>query len=71
MEQMTEPPLAVYQAALERGELAYQWSLEAKRAVFYPRVSSALQWQQRPRTARERGGSARFYTATRNRAGTG
>jgi uncharacterized OB-fold protein len=48
---MTESPLAVYQAHLERGELAYQWSPEASRAVFYPRVicpfsgSDRLEWR--------------------------
>ena len=51
MEQVTESPLAIYQAHLERGELAYQWSPEAKRAVFYPRVvcpftgSGNLEWR--------------------------
>jgi hypothetical protein len=51
MERMTESPLAVYQSALERGELAYQWSPEANRAVFYPRVicpfsgSHHLEWR--------------------------
>ena len=38
MERMTESPLAVYQAYLEKGELAYQWSPEAGSAVCYPRV---------------------------------
>jgi uncharacterized OB-fold protein len=38
MERMTESPLTVYQAGLERGELVYQWSPEAGKAVFYPRV---------------------------------
>jgi uncharacterized OB-fold protein len=51
MEQVTESPLAIYQAHLERGELAYQWSPEANRAVFYPRVvcpftgSDKLEWR--------------------------
>jgi uncharacterized protein len=51
MERMAESPLAVYQAHLEKGELAYQWSLEAQRAVFYPRVicpftdSDRLEWR--------------------------
>src|SRR6185437_15702842 len=46
-----ESPLAVYQAHLDKGELAYQWSLEAERAVFYPRVvcpfsgSDRLEWR--------------------------
>jgi len=46
-----ESPLAIYQAHLDRGELAYQWSPEAGRAVFYPRVlcpytgSTALEWR--------------------------
>ena len=48
---MDESPLAIYQAHLDRGELAYQWSPEAGRAVFYPRVlchfsgSTALEWR--------------------------
>ena len=46
-----ESPLAVYQAHLEKGELAYQWSPEARKAVFYPRVicpftgSDRLEWR--------------------------
>jgi uncharacterized OB-fold protein len=48
---MTQSPLAVYQAHLEKGELAYQLSPEANRAVFYPRVicpfsgSDRLEWR--------------------------
>ena len=44
---MTESPLAVYQARLD----PYQWSPEANRAVFYPRLicpftgSSRLEWR--------------------------
>jgi hypothetical protein len=51
MERMTQSPLAVYQAGLKRGELAYQWSPGANRAVFYPRVicpftgSDRLEWR--------------------------
>ena len=51
MERMAESPLAVYQAHLEKGELAYQWSPEAGKAVFYPRVicpftgSDRLEWR--------------------------
>ena len=51
MERMTESPLTLYQAGLERGELVYQWSPEANRAVFYPRVicpftgSNRLEWR--------------------------
>ena len=51
MERMKESPLALYQAHLEAGELAYQWSPEANRAVFYPRVicpftgSDRLEWR--------------------------
>jgi|SRR5215472_4197700 len=36
----TESPLAIYQAHLDKGELAYQWDKTAGRAVFYPRVVS-------------------------------
>jgi uncharacterized protein len=48
---MEQSPLAIYQAHLDKGELAYQWSPEAKRAVFYPRVicpftgSDRLEWR--------------------------
>jgi uncharacterized OB-fold protein len=48
---MEESPLAVYQAHLERGELAYQWSPAAGRAVFFPRLvcpysgATALEWR--------------------------
>src|SRR5437868_304318 len=44
-------PLATYLAHLERGELAYQFSPEANRPVFYPRVmcpftgSTRLEWR--------------------------
>jgi uncharacterized OB-fold protein len=46
-----ESPLAIYQTHLDRGELAYQWSPTAERAVFYPRLicpftgSTTLQWR--------------------------
>jgi uncharacterized OB-fold protein len=51
MERTVESPLTVYQAHLDKGELAYQWSPEAKKAVFYPRVicpytgSDRLEWR--------------------------
>ena len=51
MERISETPLAVYQEHLEKGELAYQWSPEASRAIFYPRVicpftgSDQLEWR--------------------------
>src|SRR5882724_12569557 len=51
MARMNESPLAVYQAHLEKRELAYQWSPEADKAVFYPRVlcpftgSDRLEWR--------------------------
>jgi uncharacterized OB-fold protein len=51
MERSADSPLAIYQAHLDRGELAYQWSLAANRAVFYPRVlcpytgSDRLEWR--------------------------
>ena len=51
MERKSESPLAAYQAHLEKGELAYQWSTEAGKAVFYPRVicpftgSDRLEWR--------------------------
>jgi len=51
MGRIEKSPLAVYQAHLEKGELAYQWSPEARKAVFYPRVicpftgSDRLEWR--------------------------
>ncbi|MGE0697702.1 MAG: acetyl-CoA acetyltransferase [Hyphomicrobiaceae bacterium] len=50
---MTAPasPHAIYLAHLDKGELAYQWSPEAGRAVFYPRLvcpfsgSTRLEWR--------------------------
>ncbi len=51
MERISQSPLAVYQQHLDSGELAYQWSPEANRAVFYPRVicpysgSNRLEWR--------------------------
>jgi uncharacterized protein len=51
MERISQSPLAVYQQHLDRGELAYQFSPEANRAVFYPRVvcpftgSDRLEWR--------------------------
>ena len=51
MERMEQSPLAIYLAHLEKGELAYQWSPEAGKAVFYPRVicpftgSDRLEWR--------------------------
>jgi uncharacterized OB-fold protein len=44
-------PLATYLSHLEKGELAYQFSPEANRAVFFPRVlcpftgSDRLEWR--------------------------
>ena len=51
MDRISQSPLAVYLAYLDRGELAYQWSAEANRAVFFPRVvcpftgSDRLEWR--------------------------
>jgi uncharacterized OB-fold protein len=51
MDRISQSPLAVYQAYLDRGELAYQWSPEANRAVFFPRMicpftgSDRLEWR--------------------------
>jgi uncharacterized OB-fold protein len=51
MDRISQSPLAVYQSYLDRGELAYQWSPEANRAVFFPRVicpftgSDRLEWR--------------------------
>ena len=47
----TTSPLATYLAHLEKGELAYQFSPQANRAVFFPRVicpftgSDVLEWR--------------------------
>src|SRR5258708_28046033 len=48
---MPPSPIAIYQTHLDRGELAYQWSPQAGRAVFYPRLvcpysgSTVLEWR--------------------------
>jgi len=38
MEPIVQSPLAIWQAYLRAHQLAYQWSPDANRAVFYPRV---------------------------------
>ena len=44
-------PISIYQAHLAKGELAYQFSTEAQRAVFFPRLvcpytgSDRLEWR--------------------------
>jgi uncharacterized OB-fold protein len=48
MERIAESPLATYQAHLDKGELAYQWSPEAGKAVFYPRVACPFTGSDRP-----------------------
>ena len=51
MPDLPDPPLKTYIDHLERGELAYQFSLAAGRAVFYPRTlcpftgSDRLEWR--------------------------
>ena len=51
MQTQTQSPLKTYLDHLERGELAYQFSPAAGRAVFYPRVlcpftgSDKLEWR--------------------------
>jgi uncharacterized OB-fold protein len=51
MPNATASPLATYISHLEKGELAYQFSPEANRAVFFPRVlcpftgSDKLEWR--------------------------
>jgi len=48
---MEASPLLIYQSYLDKRELAYQWSPEAQRAVFYPRIvcpysgSTRLEWR--------------------------
>ena len=51
MENAKKSPLGIYNEHLHRGELAYQFSPEAGKAVFYPRVicpytgSEDLEWR--------------------------
>lgn len=51
-ETVTESPMAAYQRRLNQGVLAYQYSPQAGRAVFYPRLvcpftgSPDLQWRE-------------------------
>jgi uncharacterized OB-fold protein len=51
MERIERSPLTIYQQHLDRSELAYQWSPDANRVVFYPRVvcpftgSDRLEWR--------------------------
>ena len=51
MQTQTQSPLKTYLDHLDRGELAYQFSPAANRAVFYPRVlcpftgSDRLEWR--------------------------
>jgi uncharacterized OB-fold protein len=51
MENAKKSPLSIYNDHLNRGELAYQFSPEAGKAVFYPRVicpytgSEHLEWR--------------------------
>lgn len=51
MQTPARSPLATYLGHLERGELAYQFSPQANRAVFFPRVmcpftgSDRLEWR--------------------------
>jgi len=52
MADLSQSPLAIYQAHLDKGELAYQWSPSAGKAVFYPRLlcphtgSTHLEWRR-------------------------
>jgi uncharacterized OB-fold protein len=52
MPNMAESPLAAYIAHLKRGELGYQYSPSAGRAVFFPRViapgtgAADLEWRK-------------------------
>ena len=51
MSKVAVSPHATYVAHLEKGELAYQWSVAAERAVFFPRLvcpytgSTDLEWR--------------------------
>ena len=50
-DQVTESPMTVYRGHLDNGELAYQYSIAANAAIFYPRVicpitgSDQLEWR--------------------------
>jgi len=55
MERMKESPLALYQAHLEAGELAYQWSPEANRGGILPARHLPFYGQRPSRMAGERG----------------
>lgn len=50
-EKLTQSPLAIYRAHLAQGELAYQYSPQADKAVFFPRLvcpftgSTQLDWR--------------------------
>ncbi|OWT58988.1 Zn-ribbon domain-containing OB-fold protein [Candidimonas nitroreducens] len=60
---ITQSPLQIYHEHLRRGELAYQFSPEAQKAVFFPRVacpftgSTRLEW-------RVSAGRGRVYATT-------
>ena len=54
MERISQSPLAIYQAHLDKGELAYQWSPEASRAVFFPRADLPVHRQRPARMAGQR-----------------
>ncbi|MFV0297929.1 MAG: OB-fold domain-containing protein, partial [Hyphomicrobiaceae bacterium] len=51
MTKLETSPNTIYQSHLQKGELAYQWSPEAQRAVFFPRLvcpysgSTKLEWR--------------------------
>ena len=45
MQTQTQSPLKTYLDHLERGELAYQFSPAANRAVFYPFAEFSPEWQ--------------------------
>ena len=48
-------PYATYLSHLEKGELAYQFSPAANRAVFFPRVLCPYHGQRQARMARQQG----------------
>ncbi|MCB1474772.1 MAG: OB-fold domain-containing protein [Rhodobiaceae bacterium] len=63
-DRIAEAPMAHYQKRLEAGELAYQFSPKAGRAIFYPRIacpytgSTNLEW-------RKSSGRGTIYTLTK------
>ncbi len=63
MDEIERSPLAIWQAYLKKGQLSYQWSPDAKRAVFHPRVACPYGGQRRLEW-RVSAGLGRIYSTT-------